>query len=409
MFKSEIIADSICPRGHRITTFKVVFPRFILAEINTHRMFSRNSASSRAKPFKTMLKEVQENPFIPIAFQKSHKGMQGVEYHNSNELCDIESFLEDIRNLLGTNHIFPVLSYLSNLTGLEMTRKDWWLFARDRAIECACIMYVFDVTKQLCNRLLEPFMWHTALISATEMENFFALRCPQYTYIDNYKQSFEFRSRKDIQNFAIARTPLIKDEDFSTENWNNNIEIGNRDLSDNTDNLFWLKKTKSGAEIHCQRIAELMWDSYNESTPNLLEEGEWHIPYGDLINKDKLEFFRKIGDDEGNITPSISDLKIKIATARCARLSYETLGKDKKIDYKADLELYDKLSKNGHWSPFEHCARVMTEAQYKGELTDIKFIGSDLYGNAEFEYGWCGNFRGFIQYRKMFSNENITK
>jgi len=80
MISAKIIADSSNQFGNRITTMQVTFPRFILAELNTHRMFSRNSASSRAIPFEKMVKSVNENPFIPIAWQREHKGMQGTEY-----------------------------------------------------------------------------------------------------------------------------------------------------------------------------------------------------------------------------------------------------------------------------------------------------------------------------------------
>ena len=84
--EAKIIADSINQQGDRITTYLLTFPRFILAELNTHRMFSRNSASSRAIPFEKMVKMVQEDPFIPIAWQKDHKGMQGTEYFTNENM-----------------------------------------------------------------------------------------------------------------------------------------------------------------------------------------------------------------------------------------------------------------------------------------------------------------------------------
>ena len=77
---AKIIADSKNEFGNRITSFIVSLPRIVLAEFNTHRMLSRNSASSRAIPFTTMVKEIIQNPFIPIKWQKDHKGMQGTEY-----------------------------------------------------------------------------------------------------------------------------------------------------------------------------------------------------------------------------------------------------------------------------------------------------------------------------------------
>jgi len=152
MIDAKIITDSVNKNGDRLTTFILTFPRFILAELNTHRAFSRNSASSRAIPFKKMVKSVEENPFIPIAWQKDHKGMQGTEYLNQD--ADEGLIVRD------------------------------WLSARDNAVEVAKSLNKEGVTKQLCNRLLEPFMWHTVIISATEFSNFFELRCPIYEIDD---------------------------------------------------------------------------------------------------------------------------------------------------------------------------------------------------------------------------------
>ncbi len=72
---AKIIADSKNEFGNRITTMVITFPRYILAEFNTHRVLSKNSASSRAIPFKKMVKAVEDHPFIPMAWQKDHPGM----------------------------------------------------------------------------------------------------------------------------------------------------------------------------------------------------------------------------------------------------------------------------------------------------------------------------------------------
>lgn len=71
----NILADSVSPDGVRLTTLEVTFPRFILAEVNTHRMFSRNSASSRAIPPEKQIERVMEHPFIPETFNTRVKGM----------------------------------------------------------------------------------------------------------------------------------------------------------------------------------------------------------------------------------------------------------------------------------------------------------------------------------------------
>lgn len=154
MIQAKIIADSVSAvTGNRLTTMLITLPRHILAELNTHRMLSKNSASSRAIPFKKMVESVKENPFIPTAWQKDHSGMQGTEYFDPtipSEKSAINKFIAE------------------------------WLRAKDFAVQQATILNRSGVTKQLCNRLLEPFMWHTVLISGTDFENFFSLRCPQY-------------------------------------------------------------------------------------------------------------------------------------------------------------------------------------------------------------------------------------
>jgi hypothetical protein len=101
-----------------------------------------------------------------------------------------------------------------------------------------------------------------------------------------------------------------------------------------------------------------------------------------------------------NDEQSIISLKCKISIARCARLSYQTLGDNPVIDYEKDLELYEVLSKSGHWSPFEHVAKAMTNKEYINNHVhrDIK-IEEPNY--AEKQLGWCRNFRGFIQQRAL--------
>ena len=321
---AQIVADSITQMGNRITTYLLTYPRFIHAEVMTHRMFSRGSASSRAIPFNRMLKMVEEDPFIPIAWQKDHSGMQGVEYFTGRDI--------------------------------EVNEKVWKDSAKSAA-NCALLMNVNGVTKQLCNRLLEPFMWHTVLVTATEYDNFFELRCPKYK--DSLNEIY--KSRKDYLEKTLEE-----------DQYKPNID------------LDWYLINESQAEIHIQALAESMWDAYNESTPKELKGEEWHIPFSDkmeipsLINlatkqitKNKPEY----SPDVHEIRTVVDNILIKIATARCARLSYMTF--DNEIDYEKDLKLHNKLLVDKHMSPFEHCARVMSDDEYdhfyKGKLVNRVF------------------------------------
>jgi thymidylate synthase ThyX len=139
----EVLADSIS-MNVRCLSFLVTFPRFILAEVNTHRMLSRNSASSRAIPVERRIAQVRENPFVPEAFTVNRRGMQA------------DAVLDDRDG---------------------SKARDAWLRARDAAVEQAERLVDFGVHKQHANRLLEPFCWHTAVMTATDWDNFFALRC----------------------------------------------------------------------------------------------------------------------------------------------------------------------------------------------------------------------------------------
>lgn len=359
MISAKIVADSIC-NGHRITTMEVVFPRFILAELNTHRLFSRNSASSRAIPFEKMVKEVEENPFIPIAWQKDHKGMQGTEYITDD--ISIEGCVSE------------------------------WLEARDEAVAQAKRLHCYSVTKQLCNRLLEPFMWHKVLITATEWDNFFNLRCPQY-FTPVSGEGFYAKSWKELQS------------------WHSNPE--NEKILENADLFFKLKHNKGQAEIHMMALAEAMYDAMNESKPKELEPGQWHIPYGDNINDQeelkkatwhwiKDSFYDTI-EEAIEIDPTLLEsTKSCISVARCARLSYQTLGSNPKIDYIEDIKLHDSLQDSKHLSPFEHCSKAMTDEEYrefyKGSLEQQSSHNTP-------ERGWCNNFKGWIQYRYLIENK----
>ncbi|HEX9620187.1 MAG TPA: FAD-dependent thymidylate synthase [Polyangiaceae bacterium] len=143
-YAAKIICDSVSPFGHRLTTFEVTFPRIVLAEFNTHRTASRNSASSRAIPVEKRISMIQSAPFVPAAFGKNQKGMQATE----------------------------------TLTGDDDARaRAAWLAARDDAIRHARTLAKIGVHKQLANRLIEPFSWHTVIVTGTEWENHFALRC----------------------------------------------------------------------------------------------------------------------------------------------------------------------------------------------------------------------------------------
>jgi len=320
--EARIVADSINSHGDRITSLLLTFPRFILPELNTHRVFSKNSASSRAIPAVKMIQMIKDDPFIPYAWQKNHTGMQGTEYFTNEDS----------------------IKY----------RKEAWIIAKDNAIRMANkLNNAQNVTKQITNRLLEPFMWHTVLLTGTNFGNFFELRCPKYEV--SYRLTDE--SLYDAVGTAFSRKIAIE-ADPSLES-----------LTD----LDWIMKSESQAEIHMQLLAEAMYDAIYESEPIRLEDSQWHLP---MVKEAEIN------------SHDINDVK-KMSVARCARLSYATF--DNEIDIYKDIQLHDKLLKSKHMSPFEHQAKAMTSEEYKDNY--VVENGSKLNGKV-------ANFKGFIQYRK---------
>ena len=245
-------------------------------------------------------------------------------------------------------------------------------------------------------------MWTTMLITGPKSgwNNFFKLRCPSYTFhTDESEKDFIFKSKKDAINY------FPKDEIVE-------YETGNVLLKDLTD-LQWLQVNQGQAEIHIMALAESIWDAVNESTPKLLEMNQWHIPFIDKINSEELNDIL----DEINYVPKniingvdfLTQAEINISVALAARTSYTVVGEEKTIDYKAMINLHDRLLTQDppHSSPFEHCAKCMDDAEYytfnKGQATDCDDTGEGLLFEGHSQ-GWCNNFKGFIPYRYLIDN-----
>lgn len=302
MIKAEIICDSInAANKNRLTTWVLEYPRFVHAEFMTHRMFSKNAASSRAIPFEKFVEQITNNPAMPEWWGKNQSGMQANE-----ELSDeIEEVVHD------GGFGYDWTEYVSK----KAKAKELWLNARDQAIQSATKLYNLGLHKQIVNRILEPWFHIRVIMSATDYGNFFALR-----------------AHKDAQ-------PEIR------------------------------------------VLAEKMLEEYNKSEPKQLSVGQWHIPFGDKIDRNRL--FEIWNNQKEHQSLGLDHLEKKISIARCARISY--LNFEGKDDYEADIKLCDKLFSGvpKHLSPTEHVAQAIEEDNY------------------------IGNFRGFKQFRKYVKDENL--
>jgi len=187
--EARVIKDSISSNGDRLTTIEATMHRFVLPEFNTHRMFSRNSASSRAIPFGKQLEKVINDPAIPVSFPAERRGMQGGEELHPDD---------------------------------RAMAKEEWYNARNAAIKAAKSMHEIGVHKSVVNRILEPFMWHTVIVTATEWQNFFGLRCnemaqPEIKAVAEAIRYAYLGSVPEKLNYGDWHLPYIQEDEFDTE------------------------------------------------------------------------------------------------------------------------------------------------------------------------------------------------
>lgn len=143
LISATILADSISPQGVRMTTLELIYPRMILAELNTHRVFSKNSASSRAIPTKRMIKNIRANPAVPASWRLNQAGMQGYEVAPADIIQQGQAI---------------------------------WLDAMEDAIRHAERLDALGLHKQIVNRLTEPFVHMKTVLTGVYFENFDGLR-----------------------------------------------------------------------------------------------------------------------------------------------------------------------------------------------------------------------------------------
>lgn len=141
--KVQIIKDSINHNSIRVTTFELEYHRFVHSEMMTHRMFSRNSSSSRAIPVDKVINQVLDNPALPLYYGKNKSGMQAQE-----ELSE-----QDIQECINI-----------------------WNSACASALQHSDHLASKGLHKQLTNRITEPFQTIKVVLTGTEFNNFFYLR-----------------------------------------------------------------------------------------------------------------------------------------------------------------------------------------------------------------------------------------
>lgn len=341
---ARIVADSVSPQGHRLTSVQVTAHRFILAEINTHKRLSRSYRSSRAVPVKKLLEEVRTNPAMPIYWGANEPGMQA-----SGELSNTPDGLD------------VVMCSEANDTGWSghewresnpLDRAKWqWGQAAKSTANYAEDLAKNGLHKQIANRVLEPFLWVHGIITATEFDNFFGLRL-------HHAAQPEFRVLADAMWAEMkASTP---------------------------------RQLEPGANWHLPYFEPEDWNRLDD--------------YASRTN----QYDRWMTDDKGYSGSWAKDLAVQVSVARCAWNSYNSFVTGKRSTPEEAFETYAKLNIPGtdnydptqpiHASPAEHQGTPDDVVPATHNSEPIAFAHPDQHGN----------FVGFRQFRKLLPGEAVA-
>lgn len=368
--EAKVILDSLAPNGARLTTFELTYPRFIHAELMTHRVFSRNAASSRAIPTHKKIARIREDCAKPSEWGRNQKGMQ------AGGPLDAES--AKWAELIWGEASEEALRYAEVLCGIRCARcklqNDW------EGNGCSCDLadaVRLDLHKQVANRILEPFDHITVVLSTTKLRNHFKLR----TEIDEITKI----PKADPTYFELATKWKAAFDDSTPYKC-------------------------QADEWHLPYVQAYDASGMTRMIPGHDVTAIWaHIEEAAIQNEamKQLSFIR---------------IAKQISTGRCARVSYMRQGQGDVAD---NIKLHDGLAAGGHWSPFEHVAAPMDSWSPLPDETNEK--------THHYRCAWChawvgraimfkpqrvaicltcahghihsGNFHGWHQYRKEFAQE----
>lgn len=245
MIECQVIADSVMG-GTRITSAQVKYPRFILPQLNTHRVFSRSTASSRAVPTAKLIEMVRNEPVVPVHWGQNQAGMVAK-------------------------------------TQIDKARADFakgeWMKAANAAADTAQLLAEIGVHKQVVNRILEPFMWAETIITATEWDNFFKLRIAD-------------DAQPEIQALAKAIKKAMDESVPVPSPWHLPY-LSEDELNDNSFLGEYTKKAKISA-ARCARVSYLNHNKLKPSVDEDLKLADRLIEAGHMSPFDHQALFNNV-------------------------------------------------------------------------------------------------------------------
>lgn len=290
--------------GEKLITFVIKMPKFMVAQFNTHRNISKNSASTRAIPIKKQFDRVGNDLFIPPVLTKNQKGM------SSSTLIPPDDY-EAAEKLIVSYYFNTAQPFVD-----ELSNK-------------------YNIHKQHSGRYLEPF-FYTDVVATANLN----------WWQDLVRQRDSEHAQPEFKRIAVEINSIL------------------RMLGEGKDIKYVYRFTK---------------------------QYQWHAPFLTDTERAWMEAGQIPKEFKEQFKPEDIELFwCAISSARCARVSY--LNHEGKQSYEDDMDLFSRLLKDGHMSPFEHVASPINHKW--GGVYFKEYVG--LMNN---------NFCGWYQYRSYLERE----
>lgn len=337
------------PDECRLITYSAQYWRGTHSEEMTHRMHSRNSASTRAIPLRVQLRNLLKQAFMPAQFGTAKGGMEPDAPLTGAKLAEARDIWLTARDreltgmielMIGREHASRLLGYdpqngHASAAMIEEHLEEIIALVpvpdKDGKMPDLTDSSVLNVAKQLAGRLIEPHMWHTMVVTVSESQ---------------------------IQNYLNLRDHPAAQGEITTNARNVRAAIA-------------------------------------ASTPKRLDYGEWHTP---LVAEGEFE--------------SVED-RIMVSAARCAAVSYNRQTADvpyqKLVNRYHDLVSGGHMSPLEHqarpFSPDEWSWRrnLIALAGETSPSSVTPLAVRQLQKSLELD----GNFQGWHQHRKDIEGEDV--
>lgn len=185
--------------------------------------------------------------------------------------------------------------------------------------------------------------------------------------VDDVKQAQALEIWADMMEVCMAGVEMLAEKGIEKGianrplEWFSHIEVL---LTATEWKNFFLLRDHPAAMVEIRELAQAIRKAMERSQPQTLYPGDWHLPYG-----------------YGFVTQNFAS----VSAARCARVSYKSLGTGQTATYAEDMALFNKLTADNpkHLSPLEHPAFAMPNHERSGNLMGWQSLRKYMFQDVE--------------------------